>query len=70
MIQEEPETGNAGIEPLGTERGWNPGMSGGSGLAEKPSWCISFVTSGKVESVGTDAGRLVDLVMEGCGRSL
>lgn len=45
-------------------------MSGGSGLAEKPSWYISFVTSGKIESVGTDAGRLVDLAMEGCGRSL
>lgn len=50
MIREERETGDAGIEPLGTRRGWTPGARGGPGLPEKPSWHISLVTSGKAQS--------------------
>lgn len=67
---EEWEAADAGTEPLVAGRGWNLGMSGEAGLGRKPGWFISFGAGEKVESVGSDAGRLVDLVMGGCESSI
>lgn len=65
MTREERETGDAGIEPLGSGRGWTPGASGGPGSREAQ---LAHLTCNKWDSAagGTDACRL-DLVMEGCG---
>lgn len=45
------------------------GDGGQAGAEGQPSWFVSFVTGGRAESVGTDAGSLFDLMMEGWASS-
>lgn len=59
------EAGDARTEPWVAEGEGKGSMSEESDLRQEPRWFTLFVTGVKAASVGTEAGRGVELVMRG-----